>query len=118
MQSSYLLVFVIVMILAGGLFYYQSHVKGNCRTSSCSGFNLKCEVGEPVTCLAVYMPGDVCRKFVSCKASGLSCDAVVSEHYRQCTDCFESCMNAVAADNCSSICDQKFRSDIYPDIRE
>ncbi len=98
--------------------FYPAYVRENCNINGCSGFDLKCEVEEPIICMQLYKPGDVCRKFVTCKASGLSCETIASDDYKKCTGCFENCRNSEAPANCTLACDEEFRKDIYPDIRK
>lgn len=87
----------------------ESKKEVSCRFDQCGSFDLSCNFGEPVNCLAVYQPGDGCRAFVECDAESSSCSVQKSKYYDECVTCFKSCENYNEWSNCTSACDKKYK---------
>ncbi|OGI11938.1 hypothetical protein A3K64_00500 [Candidatus Micrarchaeota archaeon RBG_16_36_9] len=103
-----ILISIVVVIAAFMLFNKGEHILYGCRKNNCGGFDLSCESGAPLNCPAIYMPGNVCGKFVTCGNDGLSCKTIKSDNYDKCISCFSSCTDIRLWDNCTLKCDEDY----------
>jgi hypothetical protein len=84
-----------------------------CELNKCGGYNLSCVmISQPMNCLAVHAPGNVCRKFVSCEIVDGVCQTIKKPEYDDCVDCFMKCedYDKISWNNCTSNCDGIYRN--------
>jgi len=103
--------FIIILLgLVTVSFCVESPTIGReCILNKCGGFDLRCENLEPFSCPATYMPGDICRRFITCEQQGSVCNTIKSDNYDKCVNCFLSCDNIQTWDSCTLSCDEGFR---------
>ena len=102
-------IIILLSIMAVSLCLGNPTNKENCILNKCGGFDLSCENLESFGCAAVYMPGDVCRRFITCKYQDSKCDTIKSDYYDNCVNCFLNCEDHKTWNNCTSTCDETFR---------
>jgi hypothetical protein len=83
-----------------------------CAMSNCHGLDITCAyLSEPLMCTELYMLGDGCRQYASCKVIGGTCQPILSQQFKDCKSCAESCQtknqnDSIAALECEYECTQ------------
>jgi hypothetical protein len=83
-----------------------------CGVTNCHGMDITCgNVSQPLACTEMYQAGDNCRQFASCEIVDGACTPVLSERFKTCKTCVETCETKHAGNPadvfaCESTCAQ------------
>lgn len=79
-----------------------------CQLGPCHGLeNLTCKAGPPMMCTEIYMIGDMCRQYVTCKPSARGCALEADPKFEQCKACVATCKDGACEDACRKKLDGK-----------
>lgn len=107
-----LIVILIAVVALLGFIYIFSDVQANpqvCGVENCHGLEITCGSEIPDFCTEIYMFGDKCRQYASCKTVQGECLFIPNKAYERCKSCVNSCVERYSNDiikmsTCESKC--------------
>lgn len=81
----------------------------DCRVQTCHGLEVKCGVGGPGMCTAMYQAGDKCLQYAECETTQGQCRHKTNAKFDACKSCVLKCEkenpnSPAGAMNCESRC--------------
>jgi hypothetical protein len=93
-----------ILMLLGYPIIYSAE---KCGVENCHGLDVKCGSNVPQACTEIYMAGDRCRQYASCKIVSGKCSLVAGKEFSDCKTCVETCMeknDSIEIFSCESRC--------------
>ena len=66
-------------------------ISEKCGIENCHGLDITCGPNVPDACTMIYMAGDNCRQFVSCRTINGQCKLEATPKFESCKSCVEKC---------------------------
>jgi hypothetical protein len=70
---------------------FPPQISEKCGIENCHGLDIACGPNVPDACTMIYMAGDNCRQFVSCKITNNQCELETTPKFENCKSCVEKC---------------------------
>ncbi|ODS35899.1 MAG: hypothetical protein A7316_03080 [Candidatus Altiarchaeales archaeon WOR_SM1_86-2] len=88
-----------------------------CVIENCHGLNISCGPNVPEVCTEIYMLGDGCREYASCRIIDGKCQLTKEPEFDECKSCVEKCLedfkdDATEVFQCESECREKLKEEV------